>query len=145
MNNIDETLIAYQEKMHAILDDLSSSYINYKLHPEYNENQSIYANTKGNVESLEASVFTLTNSFQKQIDQLNQHGSALNRALQEEKVKNQELERLLSQTLTSTDGSELLMNESSDLYKMQRITNIGMIIGILGGAAIMMKVYSVKQ
>lgn len=141
-DHIIEKLNIYKEKYFSMLDDFSNSYINYKLYPGYSEHENIYSNNKGNLESIQANVFMTTNDIQQSIDTLNNYIAELNNKLSKEKSDNSDLQKQLSDIDTSSDGSSLLIGESSDLYKYQRITNIGMAIGIFSILVLLFKIYS---
>uniref|UniRef100_A0A6C0B0S0 Uncharacterized protein n=1 Tax=viral metagenome TaxID=1070528 RepID=A0A6C0B0S0_9ZZZZ len=139
---IKEKLLIYKEKFHSIKDDFLNSYINYKLYPGYSENENIYSNNKANIDSIQASLFTTSNDIQKNMESLNQQISLLNDKLTKEKITQDQLKKKLSQHHSTNDGSDLLINESSELYKMQRVTNIGMVLGIFFSMFIVFRVYS---
>ena len=129
-DQIINKLNTYTDKFYSVLDDFSNSYINYKMYPEYNEHSNIYANNKAIIESLQADVFIATNDVQQNIDTLNGLIDKLNAK---------------SQITSSGNGSDLLIGESTDLYKMQRLSNIALAIGIFLILLILFKVYSAPK
>lgn len=129
-DQILDKLNAYTSKFYSALDDFSNSYINYKLHPGYSENENIYANNKAILESLQADVFVATNDVQRNIDTLNGLIIDLNSKISAEKRKNATLKSQLSQLMSSSNGANSLIGESSELYKMQWMSNIALFIGI---------------
>ena len=139
---IKEKLLIYKEKFHSMKDDFLNSYINYKLYPGYSENENIYSNNKANIDSIQASLFTTSNDIQKNMESLNQQILLLNDKLTKEKIMQSQFKKKLSQHHSTNDGSDLLINESSELYKMQRVTNIGMVFGIFFSLFIVFRVYS---
>jgi peptidoglycan hydrolase CwlO-like protein len=133
------------EKFYSALDDYSDSYVNYKLYPDYPEYQRIYANNRANIEALQADVFVATNNVQQNIDNLNSLIEDLNQKMSSEKTKNNELKSTLSEILSSSNGSSLLINQSRSLYLEQYISNITLVVGILVIFLSLFKVYSPKQ
>jgi peptidoglycan hydrolase CwlO-like protein len=129
-DQILDKLNAYTSKFYSALDDFSNSYINYKLYPGYSENENIYANNKAILESLQADVFVATNDVQRNIDTLNGLITDLNSKISAEKNKNATLKSQLSQLMSSSNGANSLIGESSELYKMQWMSNITLFIGI---------------
>ena len=144
-DQIINKLNTYTDKFYSVLDDFSNSYINYKMYPEYNEHSNIYANNKAIIESLQADVFIATNDVQQNIDTLNGLIEDLNAKINAEKTKNTGLKSKLSQITSSGNGSDLLIGESTDLYKMQRLSNIALAIGIFLILLILFKVYSAPK
>ena len=129
-DQIFDKLNAYTSKFYSALDDFSDSYINYKLYPGYSENQNIYANNKAILESLQADVFVATNDVQRNIDTLNGLITDLNAKINTEKSKNTTLKSQLSQLTSTSNGADSLIGESSELYKMQWMSNVTLFIGI---------------
>jgi peptidoglycan hydrolase CwlO-like protein len=129
-DQILDKLNAYTSKFYSALDDFSNSYKNYKLYPGYSENENIYANNKAILESLQADVFVATNDVQRNIDTLNDLITDLNSKISTEKNKNTTLQSQLSQLMSNSNGAESLIGESSELYKMQWLSNVTLFIGI---------------
>jgi len=129
-DSIQDKIITVNDRFYSALDDFSNSYINYKLYPGYSENENIYANNKAILESLQADVFVATNDVQRNIDTLNGLITDLNSKISAEKNKNATLKSQLSQLMSSSNGANSLIGESSELYKMQWMSNITLFIGI---------------
>ena len=115
------------------------------MYPEYSEHANIYLNNQGIIEALQADVFIATNDIQQNINTLNGLISDLNTKITLEKNKNTDLKSQLSQITSSGNGSELLIGESTDLYKMQRLSNIAMAFGIFLIILTLFKVYSTPK
>ena len=52
------------------LDDFKKYYVYYNKNPEVDEFQNFYANSKGQLQSLNSDMFLLTNNIQKSIQNL---------------------------------------------------------------------------
>jgi hypothetical protein len=141
-DQILDKLNAYKSKFYSALDDFSNSYVNYKLYPGYSENENIYANNKAILESLQADVFVATNDIQRNIDTLNTLITDLNTKISTEKTNNTTLKSQLSQLTSSSNGADSLIGESSELYKMQWLSNVTLFIGIFLILITLFKVFS---
>jgi peptidoglycan hydrolase CwlO-like protein len=141
-DQILDKLNAYKSKFYSALDDFSNSYVNYKLYPGYSENENIYANNKAILESLQADVFVATNDIQRNIDTLNSLITDLNAKITTEKTNNTTLKSQLSQLTSSSNGADSLIGESSELYKMQWLSNVTLFIGIFLILTTLFKVFS---
>jgi peptidoglycan hydrolase CwlO-like protein len=141
-DQILDKLNAYKSKFYSALDDFSNSYVNYKLYPGYSENENIYANNKAILESLQADVFVATNDIQRNIDTLNSLITDLNAKISTEKTNNTTLKSQLSQLTSSSNGADSLIGESSELYKMQWLSNVTLFIGIFLILTTLFKVFS---
>jgi len=133
------------QKFDSSLDDLSESYLNYKMYPEYNEYGRMYSNTSGIIDSLQADVFVSTNDVQKNIDNLNKLISDLNKKIAAEKIKQTKLKAELVNINSQANGSGLLTIQSKTLYFDNYVYNITLIVGILILFYSLFKVYSKKS
>jgi hypothetical protein len=132
------------QKFNSSLDDFSSSYLNYKMYPEYNEYRQIYANAQGVIDSLQAEVFISTNDVEKNIENLNTFIKNLNAKITIEKTKQATLTSELSGVNSDSNGSGLLTIQSKTLYFDKYVYNITLIVGILILFYSLFKVYSKK-
>jgi len=139
--NVLEKLQTIGEKFNFALDEFSNTYVNYKLYPDYQDYQKFYLNSKGNVESLQAEVFTATNDVQKNIEKLNDLTREINQKINSEKIKNTDLTKYLNDVMSDSDSSDLLMNESKSLYLKKYISNITLLIGSILLLFSLFKVY----
>jgi hypothetical protein len=103
--------------------------------------ENIYANNKAILESLQADVFIKTNDVQQNINTLNSLIADLNAKLSPEKTKNTNLKAQLSQLTSSSSGADLLIGETSEMYKIQWLSNITMFIGFFLVLITLFKVY----
>ena len=132
------------QKFNSALDDFSSSFLNYKMYPDYNEYKQIYINSKGIIESLQAELFISTNDVEKNIGELNKLISSLNNKLTTEKEKYAKLTKELVAVNADSNGSGLLALQSKTLYTEKYIYNITLFIGICLLFYTIFKVYSKK-
>jgi len=132
------------QRFNSALDDFSNSYLNYKMYPNYNEYQQIYANSQGVIDALQADVFISTNDVQKNIENLNKLINELNTKIAGEKTKQTTLKSQLSGVTSDSNGSGLLAIQSKTLYFDKYVYNITLIIGILVLFYSLFKVYAKK-
>jgi hypothetical protein len=132
------------QRFNSALDDFSNSYLNYKMYPNYNEYQQIYANSQGVIDALQAEVFIATNDVQKNIDNLNKLVKELNTKIAGEKTKQTTLKSQLSGVTSDSNGSGLLAIQSKTLYFDKYVYNITLIIGIFILFYSLFKVYAKK-
>jgi hypothetical protein len=132
------------QRFNSALDDFSNSYLNYKMYPNYNEYQQIYANAQGVIDAMQADVFISTNDVQKNIDNLNKLIADLNAKIAGEKTKQTKIKEQLNNVTSDSNGSGLLALQSSTLYFDKYVYNITLIIGILVLFYSLFKVYAKK-
>jgi hypothetical protein len=148
MSTYSDTILSKLEtttqKFNSALDDFSTSYLNYKMYPDYNEYQQIYANAQGVIDALQADVFIATNDVQKNIDNLNKVIMDLNKKIAVEKTKQTELKSRLSEISSNSNGSGLLALQSKTLYFDKYVYNTALIIGIFILFYSLFKIYAKK-
>ena len=132
------------QRFNSSLDDFSSSYLNYKMYPNYNEYRQIYANAQGVLDSLQAEVFISTNDVQRNLETLNTLIKNLNEKIAIEKTKQTTLKSQLSGVTSDSNGSGLLKIQSTTLYFDKYVYNTTLIIGISILFYSLFKVYSKK-
>lgn len=125
-----EKIDTLSNQFSSSLDAFASSYMNYSKNPEYNEYAQIYANNKGNIQSLNAELFVTTNDLQSNIDNLINVISNLNSKITVEKTKHTQLQTTLAQLEGRGNSSSVLIDNSKELYKVQYISNITIVLGI---------------
>ena len=137
-----DNLNTYTNNFYSALDEYTNSYVNYQLYPQYNETQNIYNNNVANLESLQADVFVATNNVQQNINTLNQLIADLDAKLTAAKATNSDLNAQLTQLLASSNGADILIGESTELYKMQWLSNSTLFVGIFLVLYVLFKVYA---
>ena len=70
-----EKLQTLQSQLPSILEDFKKYYVFYNKNPEYPEYQQLFQNIKGNLNSVNAELFTLSNDVQSNTDKLNDNFS----------------------------------------------------------------------
>ena len=125
-----EKIDTLSKQFSSSLDAFASSYMNYSKNPEYNEYAQIYANNKGNIQSLNAELFVTTNDLQTNIDNLINVISNLNSKITVEKAKHTQLQTTLAQLEGRGNSSSVLIDNSKELYNVQYISNITIVLGI---------------
>jgi TolA-binding protein len=99
------------------------------MNPSNNENRNIYSKMKSSLEHLNREVIATTTDLQTRIGDLLGMIHALDQKLMMAKKKNARLEKNWAHTEGSDNGSQMMIDDSKELYKMQRISNIDIILG----------------
>ena len=94
-----------------------------------NENRNIYSKMKSSLEHLNREVVATMTDLQRIIRNLLGMIHALDQKLMMAKNKNTTLENIWAHTEGSDNGSRLMIKDSKELHKMQRISNIDIILG----------------
>ena len=115
----------------SVLDDFKKYYIYYNKNPESNEFQNYYANSNSNLQTLNQNIFSLTNSIQKNIIDLDKENTYMNKQIIILKKKFEKMVKLQHNLEMTEDGSEQLINDSKELYNEQYHKNVILFLALL--------------
>lgn len=122
LNTLDETFS-------TAIENFYNTYIIHHTNPNSTEYTQIYSQEKGQITSLNSSLFSLKNTVQTSITSLQDQNSKLSEKLEREKISN----NILNQKLAEKRGKELgalhLIVESKQSYNYQYIKNVTLFIG----------------
>lgn len=130
-----------KETIPYILDDFKNQYISFQQNPQSNEANQTFQNIKSNVEQQNSSIFVINNAMESGIEQLNQKLLILNKKIQIEKKENQKMKRYLGMVENEYNGSDELITNYKEMYRMHYFKNFTMILGIIIGATVLSKVF----
>jgi hypothetical protein len=136
-NNLD----ILKQQIGPILDDFKKYYVFYNKNPEYPEYQSMFNTVKGQMTQLCSDLFTLENSVQSNIDEINKALIELNLLIKEEKKRNRELKRKLGIAETENNAAMEMIDNYKEMYDSGYLRNWGLGISILFAFTIISKVY----
>jgi len=125
-----EKIKIFKEKFSSVLDDFKKSYIQLNMNAADAETQSIYNKYKSALDNVNNDVMNTFNDLENKNNKLIELIKTLNIEVSKEKDLNSDLNFLTSQAEGADSGSSMMIENTKELYKMQRITNINMLIGI---------------
>lgn len=129
MSNYKEELDALKKSFSSVLETFHNTYIIHETNPDSAEYSRIYGQEKGQINSINSSLFTLETTVQSSIHALNQKISVLDKKLEKEKDSNEILHKKMDEKQGKELGSEELIIETQEIYDYQRIKNITLFIG----------------
>ena len=103
----------------SALDDFKKYYVYYNKNPEVDEFQNYYLNSKSQLQNMSRDLFLTTNNIDKNIESLDTEMEGISIKLEDEKSLNIELMKTLANLEKTQNGSELLIDNSKDLYNTQ--------------------------
>ena len=113
-----------------VLDDFKKAYIQLNMNTSDTENQSIYNKYKSTLDKVNDDLINTFNELENKNNKLIEIIKTLNIQVNKEKTLNSDLNFLTSQAQGADSGSYILIENTKDLYKTQRISNINMLFGI---------------
>jgi hypothetical protein len=142
INNINEQIQENYNQFFINITIFINNYIKYILNPTSNDNFNSYNTSKANVDYIQGKLFNISNYIDEQTN-------IINNKIQQMKddIGNQQNSyNKLLKSLGAQDGmdheSSLMIDESVDLYKIQYIKNIILIIGVIILIFMLIKVYN---
>ena len=125
-----ELIKTYINKQPILIENFISAYVLYNKDNTYNEYLQTYTTSKQNLDTQNAEMFSIINKLQNNINELNIIISKLDNNIH----KNLGSNTIMAKKLYSLDGinnsSQLLIDNSKEMYKDQYINNITKVIGI---------------
>jgi hypothetical protein len=130
-----------QNQLPAILQDFQKYYVFYTKNPEYPEYQQMFQNIKGNLNTINSELFTLSNSVQSSTDVLNTSLVELYDLIKAEQETNRELKRKLGIVENENNASSELISDYKQMYSSEYLKNWGLFFSILVALSIISKTY----
>jgi hypothetical protein len=130
-----------QNQLPAILQDFQKYYVFYKKNPEYPEYQQMFQNIKGNLNTINSELFTLSNSVESSTDVLNTSLVKLYDLIKKEQETNRELKRKLGIVENENNASSELISDYKQMYSSEYLKNWGLFFSILVALSIISKTY----
>jgi hypothetical protein len=142
---IDEKINTIIRQFFSALDDFKKYYVYYNKNPEVNEFQNFYANSKGQLQTLSKDMFLVTNEIDKRIEALDLQVRASSMQLEDEKKLNVELMKLFKDIQNTHVGSEILIDDSKEIYNAQYYYNWELLIGVLVTSGLLFYIFKPKM
>ena len=139
--HFNEQINNIKSQFFSALDDFKKYYVYFNKNPEVDEFQSYYANSKGQLQTMNRNMFLLTNNIEKNIEILNKKVLLLSIKLNNEKELNKKMTGLINNLENTQNGSEILIDDSKTKYNIQYYKNVEIFVGILIICGLMSKIF----
>lgn len=146
-NNCSDTtkfiqqLETLQSQLPSILEDFKKYFVFYNKNPEDAEYQQMFQNIKGNLNTLNSSLFKLSNNVESCINKTNTSYSKLDDLIQSEKEKNKKLKLQLGIVEQNNNASTELISDYKNMYEYGYLRNWSMVFSILIVCFTMSKIF----
>jgi len=141
----DEKINSIKNQFFAALDDFKKYYVYFNKNPEVNEFQNYYVNSKGQLQTMSRELFLTTNDIDTKIEMLSTRIRAAAAKLTDEKKLNKELLQLLSNLQNTKSGSEILIDDSKEIYNKNYYYNCELVLGISIISFLLVKIFRSKS
>ena len=146
-NNCSDTtkfiqqLETLQSQLPSILEDFKKYFVFYNKNPEDAEYQQMFQNIKGNLNTLNSSLFKLSNNVESCINKTNTSYSKLDDLIQSEKEKNKKLKLQLGIVEQNNNASTELISDYKNMYEYGYLRNWSLVFSILIVCFTMSKIF----
>ena len=140
-DSLRNNLNTLNEKFPSILEDFKKYYIFYNKTPDYPEYAQLFTTMKGNIQKIQSTLFSETNTVESIIEKINQEMSKIDVKIKEAKNKNKHLKKKLGIVETTNNSSEEMIGDYKKMYNLQYFVNFTMIVGIILAGTVTFKVF----
>lgn len=119
-----------KDQFSPVLSDYKQAYVNTNKYPDLNEYQQIYASSKANLDTVLTGIFSVKTSIENDLETLKDKLLDLDKKITYEKSLNTKLVKQYGQLSGDNNGSDILLDDSKNLYQTQYVSNVTLFIGI---------------
>lgn len=128
--NYVQLIQTYKDKQSILIEKFIEAYVLYNKDTTYNEYIQTYKTSKQNLDNQNAEMFATINTLENNITKLNGEIQRMDTTITSSLGANNNIAKKISNLDSSNNSSQILIDNSKDLYKDQYINNISQILGI---------------
>jgi len=128
---IEERIEAIKSTFNSVLDDYKKYYVFYHAHPEVNDYQNYYLQSKNQLTNLVKELFEISKTIHIKIGELSDETSDTYNSLKEERTHYEKLSKKVSNLTGTKNGSEMLIDDFKEKYNQQFYSNMELFLGCL--------------
>ena len=132
----------FKEQFYPILSDYKQAFVNTNKYPDLNEYQQIYASSKSNLDTVLSGIFSVKTGIEYNLETLRDKLLDLEKKITYEKSLNTKLTKQYGQLSGNNNGSDVMLDDSKNLYQTQYVSNITLFIGIFLLTSVIYKVFN---
>jgi len=142
INQINERIQENHNQFFINIRDFINVYIKHILNPTSGEYLNLYNNAEANVDSVQGKLFNISNYIDEQTNKINNKIQEVKDDIDKQQKSYKFLLKSLGIQEEMDHDTTLMTDESVDLYKIQYIKNIIIIIGVVILIIMLIKVYN---
>jgi hypothetical protein len=135
------TIQTLKDQFTPVLSEYKQAFVNTNVYPDLNEYQQIYASTKANLDTVLSGIFSVKTGIENDLYTLKTKLLDLETKITYEKSLNTKLVTQYGQLSGNNNGSEILLDDSKNLYQRQYVSNVTLFIGIFLFTGVIYKVF----
>ena len=130
-----------KEQFYPVLSDYKQAFVNTSKYPDLNEYQQIYASSKANLDTVLTGIFSVKTGIENDLETLRDKLLELGEKIAYEKSLNTKLTKQYGQLSGDNNGSDVMLDDSKNLYQTQYVANVTLFIGIFLLTGVIYKVF----
>jgi len=130
-NQFMQNLETLNSKLPPILDEFKKYYVFFNKNPEYQEYQNAFENIKGNLNTVNSNLFSLSNSVESSTEKINNVLFSLDILIKKEREKNKELKRKLGIVEHKSNASSELISDYRNIYESGYLRNWAIVLSTI--------------
>ena len=130
-----------KDQFYPVLSEYKQAYVNTNKYPDLNEYQQIYASSKANLDTVLTGIFSVKTGIGNDLETLKDKLLDLDKKITYEKSLNTKLVKQYGQLSGDNNGSDIMLDDSKNLYQTQYVSNVTLFIGIFLLTGVICKVF----
>ena len=130
-----------KDQFTPILSDYKQAFVNTNKYPDVGEYQQIYASAKSNLDTVLTGIFSVKTGIENDLVTLKDKLLDLEKKITYEKSLNTKLTKQYGQLSGDNNGSDVMLDDSKNLYQTQYVANVTLFIGIFLLTGVIYKVF----
>jgi hypothetical protein len=130
-----------KDQFYPVLSEYKQAFVNTNMYPDLNEYQQIYASGKSNLDTLLSGIFSVKTGIEYNLETLRDKLLDLEKKITYEKSLNTKLSNQFGQMSGNNNGSEVMLDDSKNLYQTQYVSNVTLFVGIFLLTSVIYKVF----
>jgi hypothetical protein len=135
------TIQTLKDQFYPVLSEYKQAFVNTNVYPDLNEYEQIYASTKANLDTVLSGIFSVKTGIENDLYTLKTKLLDLETTITYEKSLNTKLVTQYGQLSGNNNGSEVMLDDSKNLYQTQYVSNVTLFIGIFLFTGVIYKVF----
>ena len=144
-SKIKDLIKKYKDTQSGLIEDFNNSFVLFFSNSEYNEYRQLYATSKKNLDDQNASMYDTINKLHNNIAMLHKDIGVKNTQIGVSTTANNSTATALTNLDSTNNSSQVLIDNSKEMYKDQYINNITKVLGIFIIIYLFFKVFSKPQ
>jgi len=114
-----------------LLDEFKENYIIAKMNPDYEDIQEIYEITVSKINKMQATLFSMSNDIQTNINDINEKMLEFNNLIRYEKEKGKSMRKKLGIVEDKNNSSLEMISDYREIYNIKYLRNWGLFLSTI--------------